>query len=230
MFDETTTHRSGVASDHTMGLFVSLYLILLAFFIVLDSASVRVAGLTEQAVDSVNETFRDEAGEQNQQSVPDTAGEARRKAELQAVRGLFSQALAVEGLLSGPDGSRFEVQFPASLLFRDGALDVRADRRTFLRDLTRIAQGADAGYRRDILILFGSGAAAGQGVQDAIDLLSIRRSASLANQFAENGLQRQRFASGFAPIKVGDILVLYRTIKDQPEILPLKTWDQEATP
>lgn len=175
-----------LSGDGTMGLFVSLYLILLAFFIVLQVASDPSLRRSEEVVSSVKETFQFEKTEgDTAESVAEDGGATGEAAvAFAAINGLFRDVFELEGRYIASGGGILAFELPVADLFVDGALALRPDRRKWLADLVDVVKQDITGRRFEITVLFGeSGDRTITG-----DQLSIRRASHIARNMVAYGL------------------------------------------
>ena len=134
MYDQEETTKKIFGSDPTMGLFVALYLILLAFFILLNAVSNQAFERAEAAMESVNTSFNDVTKVRDpQMNIDPTVGqEASNNPVLKQISQAFLVAMDLQGRFCSEGGGKFEVEFPADTLFQRGSFRVKAGMTCFL--------------------------------------------------------------------------------------------------
>jgi outer membrane protein OmpA-like peptidoglycan-associated protein len=207
MFSEDKTTKKIFGSDSTMGLFVALYLILLAFFIVLTSVSNHAAGRASAAMDSVNDTFKRDGRAEQLNLDPRAQVDSASDPLLQSVQRKFFSELELEGRFSDAGGGAFEVRFPERFLFQPGSFRVRPDMNPFLNQLLDAFADANQSENYEIAFMFGSGAGPVAREPTRPQEIAIRRAGSLARYLLAGGLRAGQFSTGFGGIPEGGVLV-----------------------
>ncbi|MEQ8509831.1 MAG: hypothetical protein RIB43_12550 [Rhodospirillaceae bacterium] len=112
--------------DQSLWLFLSLYLLLFAFFIVLNSFSTFDSGRRDAVINSVLDAFAQISGPGSQQDLGGTTGnefQARRFQD--AVTDIFESAIPLANLRVAITGTRMEVDVPSQVFFEDDSVVVR---------------------------------------------------------------------------------------------------------
>ena len=212
MFIEQERTKRIFGSDNTLGLFVALYLILLAFFIVLTSMSQQEAPRAVMAMDSVNNTFDRKTDNKRFNIDPRASNDPSNDVSLQKIRNLFYAELELEGRFTNRGGNVFEVEFPEEYLFSPGSFNVRPDRHGFLDQLLEAqSQGISEG-RQQLAIMFGSGVAPVSREMTRSQEVAVRRAGSLARYLEGKGVPDGAFITGFVGIEEGKILAIFRNV------------------
>ncbi|MCJ9430347.1 hypothetical protein [Kordiimonas marina] len=220
MYIEDQQTKRLFGSDPTMGLFVALYLILLAFFIVLAAMSEQAEVRSSAALESVNSTFQ-KGGHQKMPEINPAAKDAAQDTVLSGIQREFMSEMNIKGRFSRAGGNVFEVQFPQEYLFQKGSFQVRSDMGPFLDQLIRILREAPAGNRQEVVFLFGSGNGAVRREITRSQEVAIRRAGSLARYLRDQGLPSGTFSAGFTAIPRSDIVAVFRNTLRRDEILDL---------
>lgn len=205
-----------------MGLFVSLYLILLAFFIVLEVQSEMVIARSEDALDSVQQTFKPsrDLGVAIP-SVADAGDTAVRNDQyLSAVSDLFRDELALEGRYADTSGGLLVFTMPTNSLFSDGSVDLRAERASLVAKIGALTAETLSGERREISIFFSRG----QGAPSGSDRLLSNRMSELRALLLAEGMDAVQFIGGFEPADAGTITVIFRRLPGTSATSDLKPW------
>jgi hypothetical protein len=118
------------AQDHAP-LFVSLYIVLLAFFIMLNTITTFTPEKSDNVIDAVNRRFSFDKNQQMRDTSPitDQSGDAL-KAFSDAVKAHSAQFLALDMPELRTSGKRIELRLPYELMFQNAQLTSTA--KTFL--------------------------------------------------------------------------------------------------
>jgi len=207
MYIEEQQTRKVFGSDSTMGLFVALYLILLAFFIVLTSISQQSSSRATAAMESVNATFK-QAGIADNGFDPAELKSAASDPVLIEIDRAFSSAFNVKGQYAVSGGHIYQVQLPGAYLFEAGSFRVRTNVHPVLDQLLAALQGAPNGETQEMALLFGSGTGNVDRELTRSQEIAVRRAGSFARYMSERDFSN--ISSGFLPLPEGQIMVVFR--------------------
>jgi len=197
-------------SEGTMGLFVALYLILLAFFILLNSVSEQAVSRASEAIESVNSTFKKSKPLENKLTIDPSSEEvASQDKVLNLVQRAFLAEMDIPGRFATKGGNTFEVEFPAEHLFQRGSLRVRPDKTPFLDQLINAVQAAPSFKPQQVALLFGSGVGTVDREMTRPQEIAVRRAGALARHLKRSGLPDGVFTTGFAAIPEGTIKAVF---------------------
>jgi len=217
MFGEERESKRIFGTDNTMGLFVALYLILLAFFIILTALSTHAASRGSLAMESVNKTFTRSGQSQIEDIDPRASTAAAEDPVLKAIQQRFFSELEIPGRFSEAGGGAFEIQFPESYLFEPGAINLRRDMSPFMDQIIAALGDVNSGARQEVAFLFGTGSGAVAREMTRTQEIAVRRAGSLARYLQTSGLERDLFTTGFVGIPEGEILAVFRRTLDRNE-------------
>jgi len=210
MIFETPQIKRLFGGDGTMGLFVALYLILLAFFILLNSVSEHAALRAVAAMESVKSTFNDPRQVENRPTIdPSAVDIAANDQVLSKISQAFIAKLEIKGRFSTQGGNTFQVQFPADRMFQRGSFRVRGDITPFLDQLVTAVQSAPAGKKQQIAIMFGTGPGPVAREMTRSQEVAVRRAGAIARHLREQGIADGTFTTGFSAIPEGQILAAF---------------------
>lgn len=207
MYLEQQQSRKVFGSDSTMGLFVALYLILLAFFIVLTSVSQQSAMRASDAMQSVNTVFK-ESNEARNGSDAEAVQSAASDPVLIEIERAFTSAFDVQGQFAVAGGNIYQVQMPAAYLFEPGSFRVRTAVHPALNELLGVLVSAPNGQRQELALMFGRGAGAVDRELTRTQEIAIRRAGSFARYMEAGGFAN--FSAGFTDIESDQILLVFR--------------------
>lgn len=224
MYEDHTYGKRLLGKDSTMSLFVSLYLILLAFFIILNSISNQATAKSSATMESVNNTFSNDnpspATELDLQS--DEVMSAPLDDLLTKIQGRFYAEFEIEGRFSNEGGRALQIRFPVNYLFDRGAFELGTARQTFLSDIVSDLNNINAGNKLDVAFLFGTGGEVISKNVTRSQEIAIRRAGALARYLRTQGIRAGQFSTGFTGIENDQIIAVFRETKAYENTLKLK--------
>jgi len=138
LLDDETRGQRLFGSDQTTGLFVSLYLILLAFFMVLGATSQRAADRAQAAIDSVNATFTGQSGlATDSKGLEDFRQRAGQDSVIQMLVENFYSQFEIQGKFTTDGNGTVEFDLPVDYVFADGSVQLTPRARFFLSQIAR---------------------------------------------------------------------------------------------
>ena len=207
-----------------MTLLLSLNLILLAFFILLNSLADFEADRARAVLASVKQAFNGKVGAAGQLpafssslgALPEVA------AKLREVGSLFEAMAPSARAKSIRRASLVRVDFPASALFRPGSLRLRQGREALLERLAQSLRKGPEGaprYLLEVLVGTGSQAAVDAGAptgsaSPGSASLELRRAAVLAARLSAGGAPLDGLSTGLRPGAAGSLRFVVRLRPD----------------
>ena len=193
----------------TTGIFVSIYLLLLGFFVVMNSISNQELTRSDAVMESVHATFRNrfspEAMTPQDQKNPEfVAPSDRFVGELE---GVLESVLGLSNLSPALGGRLIEVEIPADALFIPGDVGLRTDREELFRQLAILIDKAPRGERRSVeMVVSMPKAAFGDAFRDADSWQSLvlRRAGALARALVAQGISPASLSVGVRPVEPGE--------------------------
>lgn len=207
MYLENQQTRKVFGSDSTMGLFVALYLILLAFFIVLTSVSQQSAMRASDAMESVNNVFKED-GDARNGADPIAVQSAASDPVLIDIERAFTSAFDIQGQFAVAGGNIYQVQMPAAYLFDPGSFRVRTAVHPTLDELLDVLISAPNGQRQELALMFGRGDGTVDRELTRTQEIAIRRAGSFARYMEAGGFEN--FSAGFSDIAADQIMLVFR--------------------
>ncbi len=184
-------------ADRSVQIFVSLYLILIAFFMVMNSISNQETVRAAAAMDSVSTAFK--KIHLPKVNVVDLL--AKKQLDVhsdefyQEVKGVLAGLIDFPGKYPSPGGNVMRVEMPAETLFKGTAAHVRADQTRFMNALADLLTREGTNERREIEILFT--APPGFMTGDAPwHSLFVRRAANIAADLEDRGVPGGQVSAG----------------------------------
>ncbi|MCF6216545.1 MAG: flagellar motor protein MotB [Emcibacter sp.] len=166
-------------SDDTTGLFVSLYLIVLAFFVVMNSISNQDQNKVDAATESVTRAFKNPF-EPEADFVDVAANEEAVTPNDEfhdQILGVFASLVGFDGKFATKGGDVVRVQFNPNDLFMDNSSEFQPNQQPFLKQLSFFLAGGRSSERREINFVISSGMSLPQGPRYWQDLTILRAGA-----------------------------------------------------
>lgn len=193
--DRIKSSRPG--PDRSVHIFVSLYLILIAFFMVLNAISNQETARAEAVMDSVNTTFK--KIHLPKVNVVDLLAEQQLDAHSDAfyeeVEGLLAGLVDFPGRFPSPGGNEFRVEMPVSVLFDGRDVQVRAEQTLFMNALGDLLKREGLNEHREVRILIGAPAAI-MDSEAPWQSLFVKRAANFAADLEDRGVSGQSISTG----------------------------------
>jgi outer membrane protein OmpA-like peptidoglycan-associated protein len=197
-------------NEGTMGLFVALYLILLAFFILLNAVSEQAATRAAAAMESVNDTFKQTSVLTKQPvATADAENQASNDLVLSSVGRAFLAEMELQGRYGASGGNTFEVEFPVDYIFEPGSFSVRRDMTPFLDQLVAAVRQAPSNKRQQVVFLFGTGTSLVSREMTRTQEIAVRRAGSLARYMTGAGVKDGEFSVGFTAVSDSEIKAVF---------------------
>ena len=207
------------SSDHNLLATLSLFLLILAFFILLNALSQLETDRTRMVIESVNEAFRGRiVSTRSVAPHPAAVGQLDDGQVLvKTIEQLFQNTIpAVETAVSA-DASTLRLDLAASALFRRDRVALRRGRELlFERVAEALLDHGKRGRYFEVDLLHGIPAAREATVAEAGGRsLEIGRVSALVRLLEQQGIAPERLAAGILPDQPADVQVQIR-IYDEP--------------
>ena len=205
--DKLDNGRSG-RPDPSVVVFLSLYLLLLAFFILLNSLSQMEQDRTLAALGSIDATFKSRietaVAWRPARSVPGSVmGPESVPARLKR---LFETVLPIGRFEVLQIGNLIRVTVPSDLIFVPGKSALRATRTSLMESIADgLAQGTAEGHYQ-VALQIGAMADLGAGEKPA---LALARAGEFARDLRRRGVPARRIAIGLGPGDPGQIRLTF---------------------
>lgn len=220
---EQQTHHSLIepapgdkkAGGDTTSLFVSLYLIILAFFMVLNSISNQSQTKVETATQSVTRAFDNPfAPDANFVDVTEADNSELPNDEFyEQLQGVFASLVGFDKKFPTQGGNIIKVEFDQSDIYQDGLSDFRDDQEAFFFQLSRFLQSESIGTVRQLEFMIYSGDRFPAGPEYWNDV-SILRTGAIVTKLIAMGVRENQLSVGVSPGEA-NLLRISFTIRDQ---------------
>lgn len=212
--------------DPTLVQVLSLFLLLLAFFIVLFNASRFDRGRADAVGESLTSAFRTK-GQPTSAPRPfssmtgDTPGDAQ---FLEKLGELVRTELEVAEVVTLRPGRILRIRVPTERMFLDGRDEVRPERAGFVASFSRLLGRPEAGRRHKAEIYVGSDWITPDAIRKGVPL-PISRVARLTESVIANGALGGTVMAGVRPDDPGAVTIFFRI---DPELRPSEGTDDGA--
>ncbi len=206
----------------TASLFLSLILLVFAFFIVMVSLSNIDGQRSAGVIGSIAATFAPDVGAQ----VSSAAQGAQRGDVVdgedleQSLKGLFATELALAEFAAVAPGQVLQFAIAGDVLFHRGEARLRAVRSRLLDRLVATATIRPPGQRVDVHALISSGAAARRMLPTIPSDLAVRRAGALGEAMVRRGLPRSQLAVGVWPETDDRVVFVFSIVAVDVEAVP----------
>ena len=196
-------------TDKTIFLFLSLYLLLLAFFILLNTISHTRDERVAEAVESVKETFRDYSPPSREflESAANPDSMIAAEAYLDDIRNVFSAQLQNIKFQMKTDGSLLRALVPVDQVFAENSEQLVPQARRLLNAIATGLGSSRPGTRREVEVIIGTGDQFPE-VENLGQLLELRRASALARGLRTHGVDGKSVVGG---LRQGDTELVQMT-------------------
>ncbi|MBT6096684.1 MAG: hypothetical protein HOH04_17500 [Rhodospirillaceae bacterium] len=210
---------STTGGGNTIAMFLSLFLLVLAFFIILVSIS-TIADVKSQAVrNSLSSTFRTVLSPSTDPTeFTSMDGDILAGQQFQeTVTGLFSTSLQVAKVEIVRPGKLMRIKLPVSAMFADGATEVRPVAVPVLDRVVAVLSSRPPGLRFDMEFVIGTAFTEGTSLP-VNQTLETGRAGNLAREMARRGVPPDSVAIGIRPGRTDQIIIWF-FVRDEAETL-----------
>jgi hypothetical protein len=201
--------RRSANSSGVQSLALALFLVILAFFIMLVSISTFEDEKVSSALQSVQQQFRSGGESERTDSMIDPQAEARalQTAFLERLRSLLASEIASARAEADPDGTVLYLAFPASQFFAPGSVVLRGERTALFEGIAQIIEERPAGSDVTLEVFFDSNGLAPttNGPQ-----MEVRQAAAIGADLVARGVLKEFVSVGLRPGSAGVIEFIFR--------------------
>jgi hypothetical protein len=179
--DKRDNNYSSPSKDASQILFLSLFLLLLAFFILLNSMATIEETRSRKVMTSVAATFRAIRAPDTDAwiAIADLGPAAEPERLLEAMKQLWVTSVPVVKVETLTPGRIMQIAVPSNELFLGGEANLRRDRHSLFERLARLLTVSADGFAHEIELVHGSDATAPE--------LPFRRAVALAQALVSRG-------------------------------------------
>lgn len=199
--------------DRSSILFLGLYLLLLAFFILLNGISQIEENKTRAVVGSLNATFRPEMGTGTGIDIPSIPSALKDFLAAQAfqneVSSLFRAVIPLSEVQIARPGELMTVVMPVDALFETASDALKDGRRSLVERIARALAAAPKGQRYDVEFVVGSPSPVDGNT--APPELGLARAAAFARSLEAAGAPQSSLGVGLKPGAPGQVFIAFLT-------------------
>lgn len=209
-FDAIAGHES--TEDHTVALFLGLYLVVLAFFILLVTISTFEESKSRKVMDSLSSTFTTIVPPSAQlQNFQSKDGDVLASQEFQQqITGIFATAVQIEKVEIVQPGRLMRVVMKTDSMFFPGETTIRPNLFPMLDRTVASLSNRPAGMKYDLEMVIGVPTTSGKAMP-IVETLEVSRAGAFARAMNERGLSPDSVSVGMRPENVGEVILWFYT-------------------
>jgi hypothetical protein len=211
MDEEEEAEVAEVQKDPTLALFLGLYLILLAFFVLLNTMATPKQDRVKAVMGSLLSTFSTEIlNKMNPTEFTASVGDSLALEEYhREVRDFFQVAIPLSRVEFFSAGTVMRVRMPADQMFERGSILLREDREDLIHRITRSLSRKVAGLSYELeFSTFTGPFLANEGA--TAQIIEIARAGAFARAIQERGAPAESVVIGAQPGSPGDIEMIFQ--------------------
>lgn len=213
MFDPQTKKKKREV-DSTTGVFVSLYLIVLAFFIVMNVISNQVKSKVSASVSSVNDTFKAKYIREANKLEPPLDGRAstpNRDFQRSVMDAIQFSELEIENRHVSRGGSQLRVDIKVDDIFLPNSAILNQKTSETLVTLVNLMNDSDEEEIREFAFFFGYGNSIFADEKRLKRTLAMQRAGVMARHLQSLNAAEGSFTSGFRETDETKVTAVFRT-------------------
>ena len=213
MLDPNKNKRKPLG-DSTTGVFVSLYLIVLAFFIVMNVISNQVKSKVSASVSSVNDTFKAKYIREANKLEPPVDGRAstpNRDFQRSIDKAIQFSKLEIENRHVSKGGSQLRVDIKVDDIFLPNSAILNQKTSGMLVTLVTLMNESDEDEIREFSFLFGYGNSVFADEKSIKRSLALKRAGALARHLKSLQATEGSFSAGFRGTDETKVTAIFRT-------------------
>ena len=201
MVKKTTVRRILIArNDTTVLQFLSLYLLILAFFILL----VTISTVDENKVDAVVESIKSDAELDRRETGPILAGQVFQDKTTE----LFATALGVQKIEIMQLGKIMRIQMTADAIFEPEEAIIKESQQPLMDRIIAALSSRPPGYQFDMEFVIGSAYTSGRSLPTQ-QTLEMRRAGSFIREMLSRGAPPDAVSIGMGSIENGQAVMWF---------------------
>lgn len=200
-------------SDHTIALFLGLYLVVLAFFILLVTISTLEDTKSRKVMDSLSSAFTSIVPPSaDLQSFKSKDGDVLAGQEFQQqVTGIFATELGIDKVETVQPGRQMRLILASDSLFFQGEARIRPAMFPLLDRTVAALSNRPVGLRFDLEFVIGTPTLADGKTMPIAQTLEVARAGAFARAMFERGIPPDSVSVGMRPGHVGESVIWFYT-------------------
>ena len=201
------------SGDQTIALFLGLYLVVLAFFILLVTISTVEDTKSKKVMDSLSSAFTSIVPPSaDLQSFKSKDGDVLAGQEFQQqVTGIFATELGVDKVETVQPGRQMRLMMAADSLFFQGESRIRPAMYPLLDRTVAALSSRPAGLRYDLEFVIGTPTLSDGKTMPIAQTLEVQRAGAFARAMFERGIPPDSVSVGMRPGHVGEVVIWFYT-------------------
>lgn len=199
--------------SNTVALFLGLYLVVLAFFILLVTMSTIEEKKSKKVMDSLSSTFTSIVPPSaDLQTFKSKDGDVLAGQEFQQqVTGIFATALGIDKVETVQPGRQMRLMLQSDALFFDNEARIRPAMYPLLDRTVASLSNRPAGLRFDLEFVIGTATGEDGKTMPVEQTLEVLRAGAFARAMNERGIPPDSLSVGMRPGHVGEIVIWFYT-------------------
>lgn len=199
--------------SNTVALFLGLYLVVLAFFILLVTISKVEDTKSKKVMDSLSSAFTSIVPPSaDLQTFVSKDGDVLAGQEFQQqVTGIFSTALGVDKVETVQPGRQMRLVLKSDSLFFKDEARIRSAMFPLLDRTVAALSNRPVGLRYDLEFVIGAPTASDGKTMSTEETLEVRRAGAFAEEMNARGIPPDSIAVGIRPGHVGEVMIWFYT-------------------
>ncbi|MCK5576545.1 MAG: hypothetical protein KAI28_12070 [Sphingomonadales bacterium] len=218
--DHKINDTTGATASGTVSMFVSIYLILLGFFAVLNAISNQAVSRAGAAVESLTNEFKGKhqpnTRKINLLNDPRAAAPATEYAD--EIRSLLTAVVGMEVLHASSGGDLLRVRVPTSEVFEGDSSTLNEGFKGFLVQLARLIGNSDRGETRMAEFVIGTPHKDIGPVRNRYRDLALVRGGNIEKTISSSGVPARSIVTGVLDGDGGSIIAEFRTLYEGEEL------------
>ena len=224
--DAPDNSRAARRRNPNVIVFLSIFLLMLGFFILLNALSSLEQVRVEMAVGSVVATFSSGRSTPTEKTAAGTRTGIFRSGETfrEALEGMFEPSVPLETITLARPGAVLEAKVPANYLYRWSRTELHSRTRAILDAMADNLTRNEPGRRFEVELMLGAGPSLGRG-RAAERAFLIERLSAFANSLRAQGVPGSSIRIALGETPIGDARL---TFFDRPVEASSVTFEGEA--
>lgn len=213
MDDMDTPIAPEKSGDQTIALFLGLYLVVLAFFILLVTISTMEDTKSRKVMDSLSSAFTSIVPPSaDLQSFKSKDGDVLAGQEFQQqVTGIFATELGIDKIETVQPGRQMRLVLSADSLFFQNEARIRPAMFPLLDRTVAALSNRPLGLRFDLEFVIGTPTLSDGKTMPIAETLEVKRSGAFARAMFERGMPPDSVSVGMRPGHVGEVVIWFYT-------------------
>lgn len=210
---DTTIAPQEKGADNTVALFLGLYLVVLAFFILLVTISTLEESKSKKVMDSLSSAFTSIVPPSADLKIFKTKdGDVLAGQEFQQqITGIFATELGIDKVETVQPGRQMRLLLAADSMFFQGKSTIRPAMYPLLDRTVAALSNRPAGLRYDLEFIIGTPTLSDGKTMPVAQTLELARAGAFARAMFDRGIPPDSVSVGMRPGHVGEVVIWFYT-------------------